>query len=628
MSPVSAERSHRHVTQTASVRQPDPHPSPRSATTGVSVPWLQRTVGNQAVVQLLDGSPHPSVRTSAVDSPAERDAAHFAESRQRPSSTGRAAEEPRSAVDGSSGVPLDPSLRFCFEQQLGADLSRVRIHDDRAAHRFTAGAGARAATLGSRIYFSEGRWAPGSEGGRRLLAHELVHTLQDDHGTLHRTPESEARLRVIEQQLQSMVITDEHRAALERERAELLRRGKQTGAATPFAATAGSAGSSASALPQPLDTVSMGAAEFEALTGMSAALLPEAPAHLVATDGVLPPAWPGGAAASVGGSALFMPQPTWYYRVLQPHDPAAAQILRGASLLPRAPDPGFTFQPELNPAEMTFRHMRPGGNVPRLGTDRISTAADLEAFRTILRERGTGELVRVDVEAARRLGAQFLESGDIMAHLDEIGARITRELEAARLANRGVNAIRRLEGRMRALEAARSYARTFAEGHGVGSIPGRAVTRVPGRTLSGAVAGEAALTTGMRAFRFGGRVLIVVGVGMSVQRVRSAPPGQGLRVATQEAGGWAFSIPAAGLGAKAGAAAGAAFGIESGPGAVVTAAIGAMIGGAIGFFGGQEAADAIYDAAETTSRPVIEKANDLGRYMERNIYQLYGVPWL
>lgn len=162
MSPVSAERSHRHVTQTASVRQPDPHPSPRSATTGVSVPWLQRTVGNQAVVQLLDGSPHPSVRTSAVDSPAERDAAHFAESRQRPSSTGRAAEEPRSAVDGSSGVPLDPSLRFCFEQQLGADLSRVRIHDDRAAHRFTAGAGARAATLGSRIYFSEGRWAPGA----------------------------------------------------------------------------------------------------------------------------------------------------------------------------------------------------------------------------------------------------------------------------------------------------------------------------------------------------------------------------------------------------------------------------------------------------------------------------------
>ena len=360
---------------------------------------------------------------------------------------------------------------------------------------------------------------------------------------------------------------------------------------------------------------------------MSAALLAEAPAHLVGTDGGLPPAWPGGAAASVGESALFMPQPSWYYRVLQPHDPAAARILQGASLLPRAPDLGFTFQPELNPAEMTFRHMRPGGNVPRLGTDRISTAADLEAFRTILRERGTGELVRVDVEAARRLGAQFLGSGDIMAHLDEIGAQITRELEAARLANRGVNAIRRLEGRMRALEAARSYARTFAEGHGVGSIPGRAVTRVPGRTLSGAVAGEAALTTGMRAFRFGGRVLIVVGVGMSVERVRSAPPGQGLRVATQEAGGWAFSIPAAALGAKAGAAAGAAFGIESGPGAVVTAALGAMIGGAIGFFGGQEAADAIYDAAETTSRPVIEKANELGRYMERNIYQLYGVPW-
>jgi hypothetical protein len=52
---------------------------------------------------------------------------------------------------------------------------------------------------------------------------------------------------------------------------------------------------------------------------------------------------------------------------------------------------------------------------------------------------------------------------------------------------------------------------------------------------------------------------------MSITRVASAPEGKRVRTAAEEAGGWAFSLGGAAVGAKAGAAAGAALGWESGP---------------------------------------------------------------
>jgi hypothetical protein len=88
---------------------------------------------------------------------------------------------------------------------------------------------------------------------------------------------------------------------------------------------------------------------------------------------------------------------------------------------------------------MTFRHIRSSGNVLKVGSDRISTAADLKAFQNELRNRGTGELVRFDADAARRLGAEFLEHSDVMRHLDKIGDQLTRQLREARAAGRGKN---------------------------------------------------------------------------------------------------------------------------------------------------------------------------------------------
>ncbi len=575
--------------------------------------------GAAAVARLLPGHP-----IAAAGSPAERQAAAFASGAGRPAGMARAATGTDPAgVPGSQGRPLERQVRRPFEQALGADLAGVRIHDDVAAHAFARGVGARAATLGSHIYFGQSRYAPEAHAGRALLGHELVHTLQPEARTmLHRTPESEARLAEIEGLLATQVISEDHRRELEAERARTLEEGNRQPAAPGGTLTAQTTAPSPTAAGQPVNVITMSVAEFEAQTGMSAALLPDAPAAMTGEEES--PRWHSAVPGAVGNASLFTPETNWYYRVLSPKDPAMAQLLGGADLLPRPPDPGFTFKPAASEAEMTFRHLRPGGNVPQVGTNRISTAADLEAFRTILAERGTGELARVDVEAARRLGAQFFEQGDIMRHLEEIGAQIAKELAEVRAAGRGGTYIARLENRMRALEAAKAYARTFAEGQGVGRIPSGAITNVRGSNLASAVAGERALQFGIKAFKYGGRVMIVVGAAMSAERVASAPEGQRARVATQEAGGWAFSLAGAETGAGGGAMLGAAFGIETGPGAVALSVLGALIGGAIGFFGGQEAADKMYDVAENAAKS-FEILNDPAKLIETSQW-MFGTP--
>jgi hypothetical protein len=77
-----------------------------------------------------------------------------------------------------SGRPLPADLRDQFEQRLGHDLGAVRLHDDAHAAALARTAGARAFAQGNAIYFGAGRFRPETGAGRRLLAHELVHTLQ------------------------------------------------------------------------------------------------------------------------------------------------------------------------------------------------------------------------------------------------------------------------------------------------------------------------------------------------------------------------------------------------------------------------------------------------------------------
>lgn len=79
--------------------------------------------------------------------------------------------------------PMDTSLKNQFERAFGADFSIVTIHTGAKAESLTRGAGASAITIGSDIYFAGGRYAPQTEEGIQLLAHELQHVIQGLKGS-------------------------------------------------------------------------------------------------------------------------------------------------------------------------------------------------------------------------------------------------------------------------------------------------------------------------------------------------------------------------------------------------------------------------------------------------------------
>ena len=81
-------------------------------------------------------------------------------------------------ASGGAGRPLDPASRAFFEPRFGLDFSRVRIHADPEASASARSLGARAYTAGAHIVFHDGEYAPQTEAGRRLLAHELTHVVQ------------------------------------------------------------------------------------------------------------------------------------------------------------------------------------------------------------------------------------------------------------------------------------------------------------------------------------------------------------------------------------------------------------------------------------------------------------------
>lgn len=85
-----------------------------------------------------------------------------------------------------SGAQLPNQVRAQMEGAFGADFGDVRVHTDAAAARMAQEVGAFAFTHRQDIYFNRGAWDPGSREGRRLLAHELTHTLQQGDSRIRR----------------------------------------------------------------------------------------------------------------------------------------------------------------------------------------------------------------------------------------------------------------------------------------------------------------------------------------------------------------------------------------------------------------------------------------------------------
>ena len=82
----------------------------------------------------------------------------------------------------SPGQPLDRQTRTFMERRFAHDFSRVRVHTDAKAAKSAGAVNALAYTVGQHIAFASGRYAPATLQGRRLIAHELAHTIQQGDG--------------------------------------------------------------------------------------------------------------------------------------------------------------------------------------------------------------------------------------------------------------------------------------------------------------------------------------------------------------------------------------------------------------------------------------------------------------
>jgi hypothetical protein len=115
-------------------------------------------------------------RTDAGKRPAERQAPPVGQGAPQLTPTAR------SLHPYGMGAPLDPRIRAEMEARFGQGFGSVRVHDDAAAHDSAERLQAAAYTVGNHVVFNARQYAPDTSAGRRLLAHELAHVVQQRRG--------------------------------------------------------------------------------------------------------------------------------------------------------------------------------------------------------------------------------------------------------------------------------------------------------------------------------------------------------------------------------------------------------------------------------------------------------------
>lgn len=159
---------------------------------------LHRSVGNQAIKKAHErGELQAKLKVSKPGDEAERRAEQAADEvleitdpavqdppdiQRSASPSGSLSVDPdrerhiRSLKGG--GKPLSPSERSFFEPRFGSDFSNVRVHSGPDADRAARSINAEAFTHGNDIVFRGGAYDPGTDRGKKLIAHELTHVVQ------------------------------------------------------------------------------------------------------------------------------------------------------------------------------------------------------------------------------------------------------------------------------------------------------------------------------------------------------------------------------------------------------------------------------------------------------------------
>ncbi len=160
---------------------------------------LQKTVGNRAVSTILTHPIQASLKVTSPDDPAELEAEKIAAAVMEMTDQGK--EIPRTmhqADSGGNSLPIAKSIerevaglegtgnslpeseKEFFESRMGYDFSSVKVHVGGKAEGLAKSLQARAFTYGQHIVFGPGEYHPGTTEGRRLLAHELAHVVQQN----------------------------------------------------------------------------------------------------------------------------------------------------------------------------------------------------------------------------------------------------------------------------------------------------------------------------------------------------------------------------------------------------------------------------------------------------------------
>jgi hypothetical protein len=109
-------------------------------------------------------------------------------------------------VNSREGFPLEASSKGFMESRFGYDFSNVRIHNDQMAANSSNAVNALAYTIGNDIVFGQGHYQPETLQGRRLLAHELTHVVQQSGGRVNSTIQRKERQSVMEERIVSGIL--------------------------------------------------------------------------------------------------------------------------------------------------------------------------------------------------------------------------------------------------------------------------------------------------------------------------------------------------------------------------------------------------------------------------------------
>lgn len=172
----------------ASPRAPLHHPLMVQAKLTMGAPGDAFEAEADRVSDHVMSSAHPAVIQRQVAEPLAQLSAPAA----APTGAVAATELASRAVE-RAGTPLPGDARAFFEPRMGQSFSDVRVHADAEAAAGASSVQAHAYTVGRDIVFAAGQYAPATDTGKRLLAHELTHVVQQRGGS---TPTVQRKLAV------------------------------------------------------------------------------------------------------------------------------------------------------------------------------------------------------------------------------------------------------------------------------------------------------------------------------------------------------------------------------------------------------------------------------------------------